>query len=237
MDGANIIIDLSHHNSKVDFDKVRLDGIRGVIHKATQGQSFVDPMYGTRQTKAVEAGVLWGAYHFGTGGDGVAQAEFFLDTVNPSNDVLLVLDLEQNPQGPSMGLEEARAFVTHIYSRRGRWPGIYSGHYIKALLGTSRDPVLVNCWFWLAQYGSTPVLPPNWSMWTIWQYTDGAMGPEPHSVRGVGRCDRDVFHGDAMALKSFWVGSARRTAWKRTLPLSQRGATLRRKKRKSPSRQ
>jgi hypothetical protein len=34
--------------------------------------------------------------------------------------------------------------------------GVCSGHYIKQLLGTSTDPILAECWFWLAQYGSTP---------------------------------------------------------------------------------
>jgi lysozyme len=54
-----------------------------------------------------------------------------------------------------MTLEEARAFVTHIKFELGRWPGFYSGHDIKEALGTSVDPILKNCWFWLAQYGPT----------------------------------------------------------------------------------
>ncbi len=103
-----------------------------------------------------------------------------------------------------MILEEARAFVTHINETLGRFPGLYSGHYIKELLGTSTDPVLANCWFWLAQYGPTPVVPVNWATWTMWQYTDGAVGPEPHDVPGIGRCDRDQFNGDLNALNALW---------------------------------
>ena len=38
-----------------------------------------------------------------------------------------------------MTLEAARAFVTHIKSELGRWPGFYSGHDIKAVLGPSID--------------------------------------------------------------------------------------------------
>ena len=34
----NVVIDLSHHNEKVDFKKIAADGIVGVIHKATQGR-------------------------------------------------------------------------------------------------------------------------------------------------------------------------------------------------------
>jgi lysozyme len=142
---------------------------------------FIDPTYETNFEKATSAGLLWDACYFGTGSDGVGQAEHFLDVVEPTDDMLLVLDFEANLHGPSMTLEEARAFVSHINEVTGRWPGFYSGHYIKDLLGTQTDPVLANCWFWLAQYGPTAVVPPNWETWTLWQYTDGAMGPgTPH---------------------------------------------------------
>ena len=204
----NVVIDLSHHNAKVDLKQAKeKSGIIGVIQKATQGSSFVDPTYKTNRKKAVDAGALWGAYHFGTGSDGVAQADHFLSTVNPAPDTLLVLDFEANPQGPNMTLIEARAFVTHVKEVTGRSPGLYSGHYIKALLGNALDPVLADCWFWLAQYGPTAVVPPNWKTWTMWQYTDGALGPEPHTVIGIGRCDRDKFNGTEAELQTQWTGA------------------------------
>jgi lysozyme len=103
-----------------------------------------------------------------------------------------------------MTLEEARAFVTHIQAVTGTWPGLYAGHYLKELLGTNRDPVLTNCWLWLSQYGPTPVVPATWATWTIWQYTDGAAGPPPRDVPGIGRCDRDKFHGTQADLEQFW---------------------------------
>lgn len=202
--GFNSVIDLSHHNGTVDFAKIAADGVVGVIHKATQGTADVDPTYATRRPAALSAGLLWGAYHFGTGSDGVAQAEYFLNVVQPDASTLLVLDFEANPQGPSMSLEEARAFVTHVQSATGRFPGLYSGHYVKDLLGTQSDPVLANCWFWLSQYGPTPVVPVNWNTWTLWQYTDGAAGPDPHEVDGVGYCDRDTFNGDEARLHALW---------------------------------
>ncbi len=200
----NVVADLSHHNQVSSFSQAKSDGILGVIHKASQGLRGVDPEYADHRTGALRAGLLWGTYHFGTGSDGVAQAEHFLDIVQPSSDTLLVLDFEANPQGPSMSLEEARAFVTHIYQQTGRYPGFYSGHYVKELLGTHQDPVLANCWFWLAQYGPTAVVPPAWPLWTMWQYTDGALGPDPHKVNGIGRCDRDKFNGDEAGLRRLW---------------------------------
>jgi len=201
---SNTIIDLSHHNGDVDLRRAKAAGILGVIQKATQGTGYKDPTFDANREQAIQAGLLFGAYHFGTGDDGVAQAEHFLSVANGAKD-LLVLDFEGNTQGPSMTLEEARAFVIHIHDKAGRWPGFYSGHYVKELLGNTHDPVLSQCWFWLAQYGPTAVVPVNWDKWMLWQYTDGGLGPEPHSVDGVGRCDRDKFNGDADMLRRFWA--------------------------------
>ena len=200
----NAVVDISHHNGAVDLQQAAASGIVGVIQKATQGQSFVDPTFANNRTKTLAAGLLFGAYHFGTGSDGIKQAQNFLAAVQPDANTLLVLDFEANPQGPSMTLVEARAFVTHVNAVTGRFPGLYAGHFLKELLGTQTDSVLANCWFWLAQYGPTPVVPPNWATWTMWQYTDGALGPEPHSVPGIGRCDRDRFNGTEAQLRAHW---------------------------------
>ncbi|MDB5672309.1 MAG: glycoside hydrolase family 25 [Alphaproteobacteria bacterium] len=201
----NAVIDISHHNgSALDFAKAKTDGILGVIHKASQGVSGIDPLYHSNRAKALAAGLLWGAYHFGTGSDGIGQAVHFLSVVGNPVDTLLVLDFEPNPTGPSMSLEEARAFITHVHRQTDRWPGLYSGHYIKQLLDGGTDPVLAKSFLWLAQYGPTPVVPANWSSWTLWQYTDGAIGPDPHEVDGIGHCDRDRFVGDEASLRAFW---------------------------------
>ena len=202
--GLNAVIDLSHHNGTVNFTKIPAASIVGVIHKATQGTANTDPTYAARRATALDAGLLWGAYHFGTGSDGLTQAVHFLDVIKPDESTLMVLDFEANPQGPSMSLEEARAFVTHVQSETARYPGFYSGHYVKELLGSQTDPLLANCWFWLSQYGPTPVVPANWPAWTMWQYTDGAAGPQSHEVDGVGHCDRDTFNGDVTRLRTLW---------------------------------
>lgn len=203
IDQINVVVDISHWNRDVDFAKLANAGIIGVIQKATQGQTGVDFTYNTNKPKALAAGLLWGAYHFGDGSDGVAQAEHFLSTVNDQSKTLLALDFESNPTGPSMDLVEAAAFVTHVQQQTGRFPGFYSGNDIKQQLGNGKDPVLAQCWFWLAQYGPTPVVPANWPTWTMWQYTDGNFGPPPHDVAGV-PFDRDKFNGPLEGLKRLW---------------------------------
>jgi lysozyme len=200
----NVVIDLSHYNNVTDFNTIKADGIVGIIHKATEGTGDTDPMYLARRSQALAAGLWWGAYHFGTGDDGVAQAKHFLSVVNPTSTDLLVLDFEQNTTGSSMTLDEAEQFVTYVQSATGRWPGLYSGSYIKELLGENQNPTLANCWFWLSEYGPTAHVPANWPTWTMWQYTDGAVGPEPHSVAGVGNCDRDQFNGEMDGLTRLW---------------------------------
>lgn len=197
------VIDLSHHNANPDYKAIAGAGISGVIYKATQGTAGVDPTYAASESKVRAAGLWWGAYHFGTGSDGVVQAQHFLAQIKHPGKTLMVLDLEPNPTGPTMTLVEAHAFVTHVHAATGQWPGLYSGHYIKQLLGTNHDPILARCWFWLAQYGATPVVPPCWSTWTMWQYSDGAINA-PAPLPGAGHCDRDRFNGTAAQLGQLW---------------------------------
>lgn len=195
----NAVVDLSHYNSVSSFDDVKSDGILGVIHKATQGISYQDPAYQSCQEQALAAGLFWGAYHFGTGDDPVSQAEYFLSFVNPKPTDLLALDFEENPNGSSMTLADAEQFVTTVQQATGRWPGLYGGGYLKGLLGNDTNPTLANCWFWLAEYGPTPEVPPNWPTWTMWQYTDTG------TVDGIeGNCDRDQFNGDVNGLMKLW---------------------------------
>ncbi|WP_051630404.1 glycoside hydrolase family 25 protein [Afifella pfennigii] len=200
----NAVIDISHYNGAVDLAAAKADGIIGVIQKATEGTGYVDPSYAANRDKARAAGLLWGAYHFGTGAGGAAQATHFLSVVGDDPATLLALDFEANPSGPSMSLEEAKAFIVAVARRRGRFPGFYSNARIADELGDHVDPLLARCWLWAARYGSAPVVPKTWPTWTMWQYTDGHAGPEPHAVAGVGPCDRDRFNGDEAGLRRLW---------------------------------
>lgn len=212
----NVVVDLSHFNAVSSFETVKADGIVGVIHKATQGTVTIDTKYHVRKPEALSAGLWWGAYHFGIGGDGVAQAKHFLSVVTPEATDLLVLDLEENPGGAGMTLAEAEDFVKYVEAETGRWPGLYGGSYVKELLGNNKETALAYCWFWLSEYGPTARVPPAWDTWTMWQYTNGQVGPPPHSVTGIGNCDRDKFNGDLDGLKKLWgygaTGSANASA-------------------------
>jgi lysozyme len=206
MSSCNVIIDLSHNNRNVDFQRVQADGIQGIIHKATQGSGFADPVYATRRGAAKNAGLKWGAYHFGTAADPVAQARFFLKVANLAPHDLMVLDFEPNPANPNntMTLDQARAFIRTVQEATGITPGLYGGAYLKEQLGDAVDLTLQACWLWWAQYGPAPAIPMSWSKWTLWQYTDGHHGNPPFTVDSIGPCDRDQYQDTAENLQAKW---------------------------------
>ncbi|HYE00445.1 MAG TPA: glycoside hydrolase family 25 protein [Alphaproteobacteria bacterium] len=203
----NAIIDLSHNNANPDFKQIAGAGILGVFHKASQGAGYADPTYAARRAAAKAAGLLWGAYHFGTGEDPEAQAKKFLSVTGTPADELLVLDFEPDttPGQTTMSLAQAEAFVQYIQKATNRWPGVYSGSLAKQDLGSSTKSPLGNCWFWLSEYGPKAIVPPLWKDWTFWQYTDGTVNAAPaDAVPGVGKCDRERFNGTADQLRAFW---------------------------------
>src|ERR1043166_1565253 len=62
------IVDINHDNP-IDMTKAANDGVVAVIHKGSQSASFKDPAYIKRRTAALNAGLLWGAYHFSSSRD------------------------------------------------------------------------------------------------------------------------------------------------------------------------
>ncbi len=207
----DVVFDLSHSNASVDLAKAKNAGMLAVFHKATQSSGhslFQDPMYHIRQKDAQQAGLLWGAYHFGAGGNGKDQAVAFLDYSKPANNTLLVLDFEPNTTSgeTTMSADEAADFVNEIFKQTGKYPGLYSGPLLHehAINSSPSYTTLTKCWLWIAQYGPTVHLPPQWTDYVFWQYTDGAAGPSALPVDGVGQCDRDVFKGTNDALLAFW---------------------------------
>lgn len=193
------VIDISHHNGRgLDFSDPDL---LGVIQKATQGTAYSDPTFAENRAGVLRAGRRFGSYHFGTDEDGAAQARFYLENVGPRTGELLALDFENS--GASMSLDDARIFVGAVHDAVGKFPVLYTGFWAKDLLKGTADPVLSRCPLWLAEYGPAAVLPPGWSAWSLWQYTDG-MVPSAVITPGVGHCDRSRFNGDAAALEKFW---------------------------------
>ncbi len=139
---ASNVVNLSHYDMmRPDFVTMKREGIIGVIHEATYPRLERDAKYLDRQMGALQAGLLWGAYHYADGTDPVRQADHFLSVVSNSwaqagsatrsPGVLLVLDFEKNGHYPggTMRADQAVSFVERIRQRTGVYPGIYSGEY------------------------------------------------------------------------------------------------------------
>ncbi|WP_223532415.1 GH25 family lysozyme [Pseudomonas sp. GL-RE-20] len=81
---VDVIVDLNHDN-KIDMKKIKDDGIVAVIHKASEGATFRDDKYLSRRKLALDAGLLWGAYHFSSSRDVKDQFENFLKATDRSH--------------------------------------------------------------------------------------------------------------------------------------------------------
>ena len=218
--GLDAVIDISAHTTVSDFRLVRASNILAVIHKASEGDFYADPMCAERRSQAEAAGLLWGTYHFGKGdSSGAQQAAFFLDSSRPGPRTLLALDLEPNEGDPSnsMTLEQAEAFVQAVASATGRLPLVYV-HPTWANGGAGITPAARSSR--AAAFGSLTTMdrltiPRAWatSGWRLWQYaSDEYAGRRAHGrnriVQGVDRCDRNLFNGDVAALHRFWNAAA-----------------------------
>lgn len=209
------VVDISHHNvgpgplGSVQFDKVAAAGIWGVIHKATQGRAYRDPMYVSRRKATLDAGLLFGAYHFGTGDDAAAQARWFLTCADPDPETLCVLDYEDNRLS-SMNIHQLVDWLKQVEAATGRKAAIYSGNRLKetiGILGSDDRAYVCSHRLWLCQYGPTTKLVPGFSSWWLWQYTDGRIGPQPHSIPGISGngIDLNTYAGTQDELKAEWA--------------------------------
>lgn len=151
---------------------------QGVIIKATQGTSYVNPKCNHQYALAKSDGKLLGLYHYAGGGDPVAEADFFVDSIsNYVHTGILVLDWE-SAQNSSWGNPNwARQFVNRVHDRTNVWPIIYvQESAVWQLANCAND-----CGLWIAKYPSM-----NWHSWNVpdmsvnpgafghltgWQYT------------------------------------------------------------------
>jgi lysozyme len=216
--GLDAVIDLSAHNAVSDFRLVRASNILGVIHKASEGDFYADPLCAERRSQAEAAGLLWGTYHFGKGDSpGAQQAAFFLESSRPTPRTLLALDLEPNEGDPSnsMTLDQAEAFVQAVASATGRLPLVYvHPSWANGGARITTHSILARCGLWVVDYHDSPQIPLAWATrgWRLWQYASGEYSGRRarrrnRIIQGVGGCDRNLFNGDTAALYRFWTAA------------------------------
>ena len=229
---TNSVLNMSHYDlMRPDFVGIKNEGVIGVIHEATFPRFQRDWRYRERQNAAIQAGLFWGAYHFGDATDPLRQADHFLSTVASAHPpisldqpekrrpgVLLVLDFEKNGHYPggTMSVGQAAAFVERINERTGKYPGLYCSEYrLRQMLygrgaTAAHRQILRNCWLWVANYHAEPRGVSPWDHWHLWQYTgDGKCGLRPRgsfptSVANIRKAERNIFNGNSASLQLFW---------------------------------
>jgi GH25 family lysozyme M1 (1,4-beta-N-acetylmuramidase) len=200
------VVDIYHGDNVSDFTKAYAAGYRGIIHKATEGSAMTDHAYGDRRKRAIDAGMLWGAYHFIRPGDPIAQAKRFVDAADPTPNTLLALDHED----PNVTLLTARQFLEAIEVQTGRKAVLYSGFLIKEQLANRHDmgaaAFLATHRLWLSHYSPNPKWPEIWTTPWLWQFTGDGQGPQPHDVPGLRtRIDINSYDGADDELTHEWA--------------------------------
>lgn len=205
-----MVVDLYHGDDVRDFAAAKAAGVIGIIHKATQGTAYRDPLHDARRKAATDAGLLWGSYHFNTGESAAAEVAAFLSAAQPDTNTLMALDFEAN-KGHVLTLQYARDFLSLLDAKIGRHAVLYSGNAIKEKLGNALDVTFSSRRLWLCQYGPTWKMGPlkSWQRPWLWQYTDGTAGPGPRSVPGIpgagGKVDLNHYEGSADDLRTEWA--------------------------------
>jgi lysozyme len=209
-----LVIDISHHNTidlpRGGFGSVYAYGIRGVIHKASQGKGYRDPVYAPRRKQATDAGLLWGAYHFNTGENVAAQVDNFLRCADPTDATLMALDFEDNIAS-QMSAQQCVEFLGLLDQKLGRKAVIYGGNRIKEQLpklGKADQAFIASHQLWLCQYGPVAKIPQPWTNFFLWQFTGDGVGPKPHAIPGIvgNGIDINSYGGTAAQLSMEWAG-------------------------------
>ena len=216
-------LDVSEYQPSVDWPNQWSLGARFAYIKATEGNYYTNPLFGSQYSGSRSAGLIRGAYHFANpaASSGADQARIFVASGGGwSSDGFTmppVLDFEGNPyagktingyyQGntcydmsPGALTAWAQDFSNTMLALTGRLPVIYTGNYwwrdcVGNPSGFGNNPL------WVASYPLSPSddagpLPSSWTNYSLWQYAD--------SGRYSG--DQNVWNGDYASLQRFATG-------------------------------
>ena len=132
-------------------------------------------LYHTRRTLAKTLGLKWGAYHLARPGNPILQADHFIEYTSPTEDELIVLDIEDIDAEKWMSLADAEIFAKRIHERLGRWPMLYTNGITAQHIANNRFQyqILSRLPLWYARY--KPDIKKhfpkgNWQSYGIWQF-------------------------------------------------------------------
>lgn len=146
------VIDIASYQSGLDLTKVKVDG---VIIKATQGTTYVNPCCNKHYAQAKQAGILRGLYHYASGVGAAAEADAFVRNIQGYiGDALLALDWEgaQNAAFGKNDVQYCKTFLDRVYAITGVRPLIYMSKSVCRAHDWSS--VAKDYGLWVAQYAS-----------------------------------------------------------------------------------
>jgi len=203
-------LDVSSHQTSVNWTTVHSSGAQFAYVKATEGISVTNALFASEYNGSYRAGLIRGAYHFAhpNTSSGAAQARYFVANGGgwsaDGRTLPGALDVEANPHGPACyGLSRSAMvawiadFARTYHALTSRWPVIYtSTNWWTACTGgytgfAAEDPL------WVARYAASPgALPAGWASYTFWQYAPSGTFPG----------DQDIFNGSNARLEALAVG-------------------------------
>lgn len=188
-------IDISSHNSKVDFQKVTNDSISFVYLKATEGVSFKDPNFEKNYEGAINNNIPVGAYHFFRFDmNGTLQAKHFLKNIsNKLFDLPIAIDVEDasNPTTDiDIVIKRLKDFIDYIDADKNKILIYTNLNGYNKYIRNNFD----NCLLWICRFSK----PSSEIKWQIWQYSHWG------EVDGIsGEVDLDVFNGNKDDFQNF----------------------------------
>lgn len=190
-------IDISNWQAGFDPASAPVDG---VIAKATEGTTYVDPYCDGFVQKAKNAGKLWGFYHFAGSGNATAEADFFVKNCkNYFGEGVPVLDWEGN-----QSVAWVNEFVKRVHDLTQVWVWIYGNPW-----RFNQGGVEQNCARWIASYPA--VAKPSHATARTWKCPNAAGNvvawqfASDCPVAGW-HIDGDLFYGDSVAWKAYAHG-------------------------------
>ncbi|PTE07257.1 glycoside hydrolase family 25 protein [Mesorhizobium helmanticense] len=194
-------IDVSHHQGKIDWQRVAADDVAFAVIKATEGGDHVDDAFATNLSEARAAGLAVGAYHFFTFcRPGADQARNFISIV-PRDQPLLppVVDVEFGgncPQRPSPEQLQAElsAFLGPVEAAFGKTAIVYVTDEAARIYA---EQIAAR-----PHWRRSLALRPSHDNWIYWQYHDKGR------VDGiVGDVDLNVLQGGPEKLAELFAAT------------------------------
>ena len=160
-------IDVSHHNGKINWGQV--PDVEFVYVKATEGATYVDPMYQQNIKGARAKKLRVGAYHyFRTTSSVQKQFENYKEHVKKRDiDLIPMVDVEECKKWSTVQFQDSlMRFIQLIKAHYGKAPMIYS---VNTFYNRFCAPRFNKYYLMIGRYGNEEPFIKGKGTYTIWQ--------------------------------------------------------------------